>query len=144
MYELLRSGLMKSGVDFKEIERLHRESVAEFAEESKKVLAKTLKHSAALAAASKRDLRSLQTNLNQLKNFAAATPDVNLTLLDTATNITATEVSLSATNMAAQNNSAQFDSQTTDSRTVTVDFHVSVDQYERCLCSGECDRFHRL
>lgn len=122
MYELLRSGLIKNGVDFGEMEQLYRKSVAERAEESKKVLADTLKHSAALGAASHRDLKNLQTSMKELKNFVTASPDVDLNLVDTATNVTATEVLLSATSMAAQNNWAQFDYQTRESSTVTVDF----------------------
>ena len=122
IYELLRSGLMKSGVDFEEMEQLHRESMAEFAEESKKALAKTLQHSASLAPAVNRNLKDLQANLKELKNFTAASPSVNLTLLDTATSVTASDVSLSATNVAPQNNWAQFDYKTRETNTVTVDF----------------------
>jgi hypothetical protein len=122
MYELLRSGLTKSGVDFAEMEQLYRKSVSEFAVETKKALAKTLEQSAALAAASERDLKNQQSRLSLLKNFSPVSPAINLTLLDTATSITASQISLSATNMAAQNNWAQFDYQTEDTSTGTVGF----------------------
>ena len=122
MNELLRSGLAKGGVDFEELEKFYRQSVSEFAEEKKKLLAQTNSYSAGLSGDFERDLQSLRKRLDQLLLIPPLTSPTQLYLLDTATNITATRISLDSTNLARMNNWAQFDFSTKDTSIATVDF----------------------
>lgn len=122
MRELVQSGLTKAGLDFAELERLHRESLSEFAVEKKRRLAEAMAKSVALSEQFHSDLKGLQARLNALKDFAPLNAPVNLTLLDVATSITSDNATLSATNMEHVNNWAQLDYNTDDTGSADVKF----------------------
>jgi hypothetical protein len=122
MRELSQAALAKAGLDFAELERLHRESLSEFAIEKRARLAEAMTKSAALTAEFKSDLKNLQDRLDGLKNVAPVNPAVNLTLLDVATSITSDNVTLTATNMEHVNNWAQLDFDTDNTGSADVKF----------------------
>jgi hypothetical protein len=122
MRELTRAALTKAGLDFEELERLHRESLSEFAIVKKERLAEAMRKSAALSAEFQSDLKNLQARLNSLKDFAPLNAPVNLTLLDVATSITSDNVTLSAINREHVNNWAQLDYDTDNTGSADVKF----------------------
>src|SRR6478672_952325 len=79
--EVLRDGLSKGGVDFRELERLHHQSVSDLKAEAERTLAETKKQSKALSDDFRHDLKNLQTRLNAISN---AGPAAQLFLIDTA------------------------------------------------------------
>jgi hypothetical protein len=118
MNDVLRAGLGNGGVDVAELERLYRQSTSEFKAAADKALAKTKKHSAALAKEAKLELKNLQARVEATKNVAPA----ELYLIETATDITANGFSLTTVNRAPQNNFAEFEFGTNGNNYATVDF----------------------
>jgi hypothetical protein len=120
--ELTQAALTKAGLDFVELERLHRASLSEFAIEKKRRVAEAMARSVALSAEFESDLKGTQARLNALRDFAPLNAPVNLTLLDVATSITSDNVTLSATNMEHVNNWAQLDYSTDSTGSADVKF----------------------